>query len=274
MILNCRGILLDLSTPKVMGILNVTPDSFFDGGKYTTQGNMIHQIETMIEDGVDIIDIGGMSSRPGAAIIAPSEELDRVLPAVDYIAKHHPTQLMSIDTLHSETARRCVEHGVHIINDISGGTHDIHIVEVAIDWDCPYVMMHIQGTPADMQKDPVYDDVVLDVLSDFAERVRAYRDLGLKDIVIDPGFGFGKTVEHNYALTSQLSTLRILDCPILVGVSRKSMLYRPLKITSQDALNATTALHMVLLQNGASILRVHDVREAKECIKIFGLINR
>lgn len=270
--LNCRGTLLDLSKPIVMGILNVTPDSFFDGGKYDSAENMRSQVRNMVADGADIIDVGGMSSKPGAEIIDVAEEIRRVLPALQWIAKEYPQQIISIDTLHSAVAKAAMEAGAHMINDISGGDQDPAIVDVAITAGAPYVLMHMQGKPEDMQEDPTYKDVVLDILKELHVKVQAYRAKGLKDMVLDPGFGFGKTVEHNYQLLRHLSVFQIADCPVLAGVSRKSMIYKPLGISAAEALNGTTALHMVALQNGAKILRAHDVKEAKECIAMYTLM--
>lgn len=269
--LNCNGTLLNLSTPRVMGILNVTPDSFYDGGQYETSDALAKRVDTLVSEGTDIIDIGGMSSRPGADIISTQEEQDRVLPVIKYIRETHPEMLLSIDTIHAATARAAVQSGAHIINDISGGAYDAEMIATAADLECPYIAMHMQGTPATMQKDPQYNDVVLDILKEFAQLDRACNRAGVKDLVVDPGYGFGKTVEHNYELLRGMSALRILERPILVGISRKSMIYRALGRTPEEALNGTTALHMIALQNGADILRVHDVKEAKECIQLYGL---
>lgn len=272
--LNCRGRLLDISKPIVMGILNVTPDSFFDGGRYVDLENMMGQVRNMIAAGAEIIDVGGMSSKPGAEIIDEAEEMQRVLPAIEWIAKEYPHQITSIDTIHSTVAQAAMEAGAHMINDISGGDHDPSIVDVAVAAGAPYVLMHMQGQPEDMQKKPTYTDVVLEVLKELNTKVRAYRAKGLKDIVLDPGFGFGKTVEHNYELLRHLAVFQIADCPVLAGLSRKSMICKPLHIHQKDALNGTTALHMVALQNGAKILRVHDVKEAKECIALYELVSQ
>ncbi len=273
MVINCRGRLLDLSKPKVMGILNVNPDSFFDGGRYQDGTSMEDRIDKMVTEGVDIIDVGGMSSRPGAEIISVEKETQRIVPAVKYIARSHPETIISIDTLQSKVASAAIEHGARIINDISGGDYDIKMVDVAIQNDCPYIIMHMQGTPEDMQSNPKYDDVVLDVLKYFNAKVKVYRTRGLKDIIVDPGFGFGKSIDHNYELLKQMPVFRVTDCPILAGISRKSMIYKPLEISPDDALSATSALHMVAIQNGAKILRVHDVKEAKECIHLFELLG-
>lgn len=271
--INCGGRLLDLSTPKIMGILNTTPDSFFDGGKYRTIPEIVDQAGKMLEAGADIIDIGGMSSRPGAQLIPVSEELDRVLPAVEAILTHFPNTIISIDTVRSEVVRQTIATGAHLINDISAGTIDDKLFETVAELNCPYILMHMLGTPADMQQQPDYPDVVVSVMDYLIEKMGRLRALGVKDILIDPGFGFGKTLEHNYTLLKNLSAFNILEVPILVGLSRKSMIHRLLEVTPQTALNGTTALHMVALQNGAKILRVHDVKEAREVVKIFEMVK-
>ena len=272
--LNCRGTLLDISQPIVMGILNVTPDSFYDGGEYQQAEDMQEQVRAMVGAGVDIIDIGGMSSKPGSEIIEESEELGRVLPVVQWIATEYPQQLLSIDTIHASVAEACMEAGAHMINDISGGDHDPSIVDVAVRAGAPYILMHMQGRPKTMQLEPTYQDVVLEVLQDLNTKVRKYRAKGLKDIVLDPGFGFGKTVEQNYELLSRLAVFQIAECPVLAGLSRKSMIYKVLDTTADNALHGSTALHMVALQNGAKILRVHDVKEAKQCIALYHQLSQ
>jgi len=269
--INCKGRLISVDQPIVMGILNVTPDSFFDGGRYDDIAASIDRVAIMIEEGATIIDVGGMSSRPGAEIIDQQEELSRVIPVIEAISKRFPDQLISIDTVHSSVARAAIEAGAHMINDISGGHIDPVIWDVARDFKVPYILMHMQGKPADMQERPEYNDVVLDILAYLRKRVNTLRAHGVVDIIIDPGFGFGKTVEQNYLLLKRLSVFEMLDCLILVGISRKSMLYRPLEITPIEALNATTAAHMIALSNGARILRVHDVKEAAEAVKIYQL---
>lgn len=269
--IKCNGILFDVSRPKVMGILNVTPDSFFDGGKYRDTELMKFRIDQLIEEGASIIDVGGMSSRPGAEIISKSEELKRVTPAIQYLNEHYPQKIVSIDTLHSEVAKEAVNMGANMINDISGGDFDSNMLEVVSESNVPLVIMHMQGNPDNMQKAPRYNDVVLDVIKYFVKKLRDVKKIGIKDVIIDPGFGFGKLIEHNYKLLNHLSSFKILEKTLLVGLSRKSMIYRPLSISPQNALNATTAAHMLALQNGANILRVHDVKQAMECISIFEL---
>lgn len=268
--LNCKGVLLDLASPIVMGILNVTPDSFFDGGYYTAEKSILTQVEKMLTDGAKIIDIGGMSSRPGAKFIDTATELERVLPALSTIIKHFPGTIISIDTFRSEIAKACVGEGASIINDISGGQYDDTLFEtVAAFRDVPFILMHIKGTPDIMQQTPHYDNILEDLLKYFIEKVGQLRELGVKDIVIDPGFGFGKTLDHNYEILRNMHVFQIMELPILVGLSRKSMIYKFLDCTAPEALNGTTALHMIALQQGAKIIRAHDVREAVETIKLY-----
>lgn len=267
--INMKGRLLEVSKPLIMGIVNVTPDSFYDGGQSNSTETALQQASDMITEGADILDIGGMSSRPGAEIITPEEEWERVAPVILAIKKAFPKIVISIDTLHSYVAEKAIQAGADIINDISGGNHDEKIIDVAIRYNVPYIMMHMQGTPKTMQDNPQYEDVTLDILKELNLKINTYRAKGLKDIIIDPGFGFGKTIEENYQLLKKLSVFKITDCPILVGISRKSMIYKVLDNSPQEALNGTTALHMVALQNGASILRVHDVKEAKEVEKLY-----
>jgi len=267
--LNCRGQLLSLENPVVMGILNVTPDSFYDGGKFTGEAAILQQVEKMLSEGASIIDIGGMSSRPGAETISESEELSRVLPPIESIVQRFPEAILSLDTWRSEVARQGVAAGVQIINDISAGQFDETFYQTVADLQVPYVLMHMQGTPKTMQQNPDYEDVVREVLDFMIGEVGKLRALGVKDIVVDPGFGFGKTVEHNYQLLKNMHVFQILDLPVLAGVSRKSMICKVLKVNPSAALNGTTALHMIALQQGAKILRTHDVREAVEAIQLW-----
>jgi dihydropteroate synthase len=271
--INCNGKLIDLSVPIVMGILNVTPDSFYDGGKHNSIDDSLAKAEQMIADGAAIIDIGGMSSRPGAETISTEEEMSRVLPVIKLIIEKYPNQVISIDTVHGVVAKAAIDSGASMINDISASSIDSSIIQVAMDEKVPYVLMHMQGKPADMQDNPTYDNVVMDVLTFMKQQVHKLRKVGMVDIIIDPGFGFGKTVEQNYKLLKKMSVFRILDCPILAGLSRKSMIYKALQITPEESLNGTTALHMIALQNGAKILRVHDVKEACQAIKLFSLVD-
>ncbi len=266
--LNCNGQLLSLEEPVVMGILNVTPDSFYDGGEYMLVDTAVQRVNIMIDEGASIIDIGGMSSRPGAEIIDVDEECRRVLPIIKEVKKQFPDVIISIDTVQGEIAQKAIGEGASMINDISGGSIDNRIWDVAKNNNVPYVLMHMKGVPSTMQIDPAYADVALDILKYLKDKVFELRILGVKDLIIDPGFGFGKTIEQNFKLLDRLSSFKILDCPILVGLSRKSMIYKLLDTTPDKALNGTTAVHMMALQNGAKILRVHDVKQASECIKI------
>ena len=267
--LNCKGQLLSLENPTVMGILNITPDSFYDGGQYTANKTILQQAEKMLMEGAKVIDIGGMSSRPGAEIIEIKEELSRVIPAIKAIIKNFPDTIISIDTIRAEVAKAAVEAGASLINDISAGKLDDNFYQTVANLEVPYVLMHMQGSPKDMQNKPEYENIALTVLDFFIKEVGKLRELGIKDIILDPGFGFGKTIDHNYQLLNNLHTFQILDLPILAGISRKSMIYKFLGGTPQTALNGTTALNMVALQQGAKILRVHDVQEAVETIKLF-----
>ena len=267
--LNCKGQLLSLEQPIVMGILNVTPDSFYDGGQYTANSTILQQAEKMLKAGAKVIDIGGMSSRPGAEIIETEEELKRVIPAIEAIIKVFPDTIISIDTIRSEVAKAAVEAGASIINDISAGKLDDHFYQTVANLGVPYILMHMQGKPENMQEKPEYEDISLTVLDFFIKEVGKLRKLGIKDIILDPGFGFGKTIDHNYQLLNKLHTFQILDLPILAGISRKSMIHKFLGITHQNALNVPTALNMVALQEGAKILRVHDVQEAIEVINLY-----
>lgn len=271
--LNCRGRLLSLESPVVMGVLNVTPDSFYDGGRYQDRDQVLRQTEKMLREGAAIVDVGGMSSRPGAAGVAEAEELRRVVPIVAAIGKAFPEALISVDTIRPAVAREAVAAGAHLINDISAGALAEGMYETVAALGVPYCLMHMQGTPGTMQRAPHYEDVVQEVLDFFIREVGRLRELGVVDIVIDPGFGFGKTLEHNYQLLKNMHVFRMLDLPLLAGLSRKSMIYRLLQITPEEALNGTTALHMVALQQGAAILRVHDVREAVEAIRLWDKLN-
>lgn len=271
--LNCRGKLADLSAPVVMGILNVTPDSFFDGGRYNRVDAALYQAERMLEEGAWCIDVGGMSSRPGAEILTPEVELSRVEPVISAVARHFPEALISIDTVHGLVARRAVECGASIINDISAGRIDPGILEAAAALKVPYILMHMQGKPADMQVDPQYRDVVSEILDFFIAEVGRLRNMGIGDILLDPGFGFGKTLEDNYRLLQNLHVFKIIGLPVLAGLSRKSMVYRPLGTGPEAALNGTSALHMVALQQGAKVLRAHDVRAAVEVIRLWQMLE-
>ncbi len=267
--LNVGGRLLTLDRPCVMGILNVTPDSFFDGGRYDRVEDALKQAERMIAEGVDIIDIGGMSSRPGAKVLSSDEELNRVLPVVEAIRTSFPQITISIDTVYAATAKAAIEAGADLVNDISAGTFDQEMYQTVADLGVPYVLMHMQGRPETMQEHPDYEDVVLEVLDFFIAQTTILRKLGVKDIILDPGFGFGKSLEHNYELLKKMHVFRMLDCPVLAGISRKSMINKVLGTRPENALNGTTALHMVALQQGARLLRVHDVKEAVQVVKLW-----
>jgi dihydropteroate synthase len=268
--LNCNGTLLDLSDPIVMGILNVTPDSFYDGGRFLKEKDILMQVEKMLTEGASIIDIGGMSSRPGAVLISNEEEIERVVPTIRLIKKTFPEAILSVDTWRSEVAQCSVEEGVGMINDISGGQYDVHLFETVASFkNVPFVLMHIKDTPDSMQLAPHYENVLEEILKYFIEKAGLLRELGVKDIVLDPGFGFGKTITHNYEILKNMHVFKIMEMPILAGISRKSMIYKYLDIEPKDALNGTSALHMIALQQGAKILRVHDVKEAIEVIKLY-----
>lgn len=266
--INCKGTLIDLSTPKVMGIVNVTPDSFFDGGKLTNSEEIVGQVEKMLHDGATFIDLGGYSSKPGADFVSEEEELNRVIPIVKLLVEKFPDILLSIDTFRSEVAKQTVENGAAIINDISAGLLDEKMLETVAKLQVPYIMMHMKGTPKTMQSLANYDDLLKEINFYFSERIAKARSFGLNDIVIDPGFGFAKTIEHNYELLQNLELLQFHELPILAGISRKSMIYKTLDAKPENALNGTTFLHAFCLQKGANILRVHDVKEAVECVKL------
>ncbi len=266
--INIKGNLLDLNKPKIMGILNVTPDSFFDGGLYNTEKKVDIQVTKMIEDGMDILDVGGYSSRPGAKEISVNEEIDRVVPVVKFIRKTYPELILSVDTFRSEVARDCLDLGIDIINDISAGCIDKNILDVVAEYNCPYIMMHMKGTPQTMQINPEYENLIKELLIYFAKRIYLAREKGIIDIIVDPGFGFGKTLDHNYTIMKKIENFKLLDLPILVGISRKSFITKQLDIDKKDSLNGTTALNMYFLEKNINILRVHDVKEAKECIML------
>ena len=274
MTINCKGKLISLQQPKVMGILNVTPDSFFDGGKYKDELSVLKQVEKMITDGATFIDIGGYSTRPGAFEIAVDTELKRMVPIVELLSKEYPEAILSIDTFRSKVAKECIQHGAAIINDISAGLQDDNMLPIVAELGVPYIMMHMRGTPKNMQQQTDYVDLIKEILLFFSEKLTLAKSFGIKDIIIDPGFGFAKTLEQNYQLLRQMALLKLIEHPILAGLSRKSMIYKLLDTTAENALNGTTALHMVSLQNGANILRVHDVKEATECIKLYEQLNK
>lgn len=271
--LPCGYLELDLTTPVVMGILNVTPDSFFDGGKYNTSESALLRAEQMVGEGAVILDLGAASSRPGAAQPSSEEEWGRLRPVLEEVRGAFPSVIISIDTYRSEIAQRAIDRGANIINDIFGGEMDKQMFTTIVKNNAAYVCMHMQGTPENMQKNPQYSDVVNDVHDYFTAKLKTLHNSGVENVIIDPGFGFGKEVHHNYQLMKNLEVFSSLGKPLLAGVSRKSMITRLLDISKDEALNGTTALHMVALQKGAKILRVHDVREAVECIRIHGMIE-
>lgn len=267
--LNCRGRILYAPTPIVMGILNVTPDSFYTQGRENSMQEHVDNAGKMLEQGAAIIDIGGMSTRPGAVAVTVSEEVDRVVPVIEAIRKQFEHAFISVDTFRAAVAKQAVNAGVDIVNDISAGNIDGDMLATVAQLKVPYVAMHMQGTPETMQQNPQYENITEDVLTYFIEKINIMQALGIVDMVIDAGFGFGKTIAHNYELLKNMNALLLLGKPILVGVSRKSMAYKFLDINAEDALNATSVLHTLALQNGASILRVHDVVEAMQCIQIY-----
>jgi dihydropteroate synthase len=272
--INAGGRLLDLEVPKVMGILNITTDSFYSGSRYFSEDEILSASGKMISDGADILDIGGCSSRPGATAVAPQDERESTMKAIRLIRKEYPEAIISVDTYRSEIAAEAVEkYGVNFINDISGGAADGRMFEVVERLNVPYILMHMKGDPATMQDNPVYDDIIADILKFFAERIFRLRTAGVKDIVIDPGFGFGKTISHNFELMRRLDDLDIAGMPLLVGISRKSMIWRTLGITPDEALNGTTALHAAAILKGADILRVHDVKEAVQTIRLISKLK-
>lgn len=271
--LNCDGQLLYLGTPRVMGIINATPDSFFAGSRHQGLDDILHRAETMLADGADILDIGGMSSRPGADIIDVAEEIRRVIPAISAIKAAFPQAIVSIDTIRAEVAKQAVQAGAGIVNDISAGRLDADMYATVAALGVPYILMHARGTPATMQQQTDYEDVAQAVMDFFMAEIHTLRGLGVKDVVIDPGFGFAKTLDQNYELLKKLHVFRLLGVPILAGVSRKSMIYKLLGTTPEEALNGTSVLHWVALEQGAQLLRVHDVKAAREVVQIFEKIH-
>jgi len=273
--INAGGKLIDLETPKVMGILNITPDSFYKGSRYNSDEEILRTAIRMMEDGADMIDVGGYSSRPGASDISEEEEGSRVIKAIRLIMREMPKAVISVDTFRADIAREAVTGcGAQMINDISGGEGDKRMFSLIEELNVPYIMMHMKGDPRSMQVHPVYDDVVADILKWFGDRIFRLKSAGVKDIIIDPGFGFGKTVEHNFDLLRRLGDFSIAGLPVLIGVSRKSMIWKTLGITADEALNGTTVLNAVALCNGADILRVHDVKEAVQTVRLLNNIMK
>ena len=271
--INCSGTLVDLSKPKIMGILNLTPDSFFDGGNYNKVDAALAQCEKMIKEGVDFIDVGAYSSKPGTEEVSEEEELKRLLPTFEKLKFEFPQTLFSIDTFRSKVAAQTIDRGAALINDISAGALDPEMLTTIGKHQVPFIAMHMQGRPETMQLQPVYTNVVDEVVFFFSKKIKEAQTAGINDIIIDPGFGFGKTKKHNFELLKQLETFQCFDVPVLAGVSRKSMIYKALNIKAETALNGTTVLHTLALSKKAQILRVHDVKEAKECIDLLEVLQ-
>jgi dihydropteroate synthase len=266
--MNCKGQLIDLATPKIMGILNVTPNSFFDGGNYKNESDLLFQVEKMISQGATFIDVGAYSSKPNAEFVSESEEVKRITPVVNLILKHFPEILLSIDTFRSEVARICIENGAAIINDISAGKLEASMLEVIGKYNVPYIMMHMRGTPQSMMSLINYEDVVKEILFYFSEQIALARSFGINDLIVDPGFGFSKTADQNFEVLRKFELFSIFDLPVLAGISRKSMIWKTLETNAENALNGTSILNTIALSKGAKILRVHDVKEAMECITL------
>jgi len=271
--LNIKGKLIDLSRPKVMGILNITPDSFYSNSRTKSIDEALTKAAQFLHEGATFIDVGGYSSRPGAKDISTSEEVDRLVPVVESLVKTFPEAVISIDTFRAKVAAETISAGAHIINDIAAGDMDEQMFEMVAKLQVPYMMMHMKGTPQNMQQNPIYDNVLLEVIDYLAKKVAALKALHIHDIIIDPGFGFGKTIEHNYELLNQLEAFKIFKLPILVGFSRKGMIYKTLGTSAAEALNGTSVLNTIALQKGAGILRVHDIREAVECVRLVGMLG-
>ena len=269
MTINCKGNLIDLAAPKVMGILNITPNSFYDGGKFQEESVVLNQVEKMLNEGATFIDIGAYSSKPNAEFVSEEEELQRILPILQQIIKQFPDIIVSIDTFRAEVAKQCVLNGAALINDISAGLLDEKMLPTVAELQVPYIMMHMKGNPQTMQSLAQYDDIVKEMIYYFSERIFEARKLGINDLIVDPGFGFAKTLEQNYEVMQKLDIFKQLELPLLVGISRKSMIYKALGTSAQEALNGTTFLNVIALEKGANILRVHDVKEAVECVKLF-----
>jgi len=271
--INIKGKLVDLSLPKVMAILNVTPDSFYSNSRTKSVDDALTKTEAFLKEGATFIDIGGYSSRPGAIDISATEESDRLIPVVESLVKEFPEVVISVDTFRAKVAEETIHAGAQIINDISAGDLDQHMFETVARLQVPYMIMHMQGTPQNMHQNPTYQNVTLDVIDYLAKKIAALKALHVHDVIIDPGFGFGKTIEHNYELLQNLDAFKIFKLPVLVGFSRKGMIYKALQTTAAKALNGTTILNTIALQKGAGILRVHDVREAMECIQLIAKLN-
>ena len=267
--LNCKGRILVIDKPLVMGIINATPDSFFSGSRFNGVDEIVAKAEKMLNEGADILDIGGQSTRPGSELISADEEIERVIPAIKAIAKKNPKAFISIDTFYSRVAAAAVDAGASIVNDISAGSMDNKMIATVAELKVPYILMHMKGTPQTMQQNAIYKDVTLDVLDFFISKTHELQKAGIVDIIIDPGFGFAKTIDQNFELLKNLSVFKMLDKTIMLGISRKSTIYKTLGVNAEESLNGTTVLNTIGLMNGASILRVHDVKEARETIKLF-----
>ncbi len=268
MTINCLGKLIDLSSPKVMGILNITPNSFFDGGKYTDEKSILIQVEKMLTEGADFIDIGAYSSKPNSEFVSEQEEQNRLIPVINLILNNFPKTLIAVDTFRANVAKAGIENGACIINDISAGSLDENMLQTVAKLEVPYILMHMKGNPQTMQSLTQYENITKEMLFYFSKKVALARSFGINDLIIDPGFGFAKTLEHNFEVLNNLELFQMLELPLLVGVSRKSMIYKTLETSAEFALNGTSVLNTIALQKGATILRVHDVKEAIECVKL------
>jgi len=273
MTINCKGELVDLDTPKVMGILNLTPDSFYDGGAYRDEATVLARVETMLDQGATFIDMGAYSSRPGAEPISEDEELRRMLPMLDLVLKNFPGTLVSIDTFRSKVAAAGVSHGAAMVNDISAGNLDPEMIATVAELQVPYIMMHMRGDPKTMQSGTHYDDMIKEMGRYFSEKVQEAVSFKINDIILDPGLGFSKTIQQNYTLLNHLDRFQVFELPLLIGLSRKSMIYKVLESSPGEALNGSTALHAIALLRGANIIRVHDVKEAMECVKLVEVLK-
>lgn len=273
MTINCLGKLVDLSFPKVMGILNVTPNSFYDGGKHSDEKRILVQVEKMLSEGAAFIDIGAYSSKPSAEFVSEQEEIKRLVPIVELVLKNFPETLISVDTFRANVAKAGIQSGACIINDIAAGNLDVNMMQTVAELQVPYIMMHMKGTPQTMQSKAQYENITKEMLLYFSGKIAEARSLGINDVIIDPGFGFAKTLEQNFEVMNNLELFQMLELPMLVGISRKSMIYKTLETEADFALNGTTVLNTIALQKGANILRVHDVKEAVECIKLNGKIR-
>ncbi|HTQ65444.1 MAG TPA: dihydropteroate synthase [Puia sp.] len=271
--LNCKGKLLIAEQPLVMGIINITPDSFYSSSRFINKGDILKQAAKMLEEGAAILDIGGQSTRPGAEQLSIDEEAGRVIPAIELIHQQFPEAILSVDSYHSQIVIQAVSAGASIVNDITAGNGDELMFETVSRLNVPYICMHMKGDPRNMQRNPVYDNVITELLDFFIRKKNECNKAGIKDIILDPGFGFGKTIHHNFEILNHFDSFKILDCPLMIGVSRKSTIYKTLGVSVQEALNGTTVLNTIGLLKGAGILRVHDVKEAREAVKLISTIG-